>query len=213
MSNNNQMNIWNLSQTVSHMKSVKDLDKRSLFITVHLNDVPNFEALSRIIHNFSKQFLEDNKLPLCKVPGLFSSLDFEGSKKGVVSEKFPHIHALLVFAQQHPEGVINEFIEQLSDFLNQHPLVDTSFKAPVQITRFEDRKAYKRKKKDQIENLIDYCRKNRLSDKRDAKTLVLPYEDIIALDSLSSEKIAKYARHHFDEISSNKNMHDYYSYA
>lgn len=213
MSTNNQMNIWNLSQTISHMKSVKNLDKRSLFITVHLKDALNFEKLTRIIHKFSKQFLEEDKLPLCKAPGLFSSLDFEDSKKGIISEKFPHIHALLVVAQQHPEGVIDEFIKQLSDFLNQHPLVDTSFKTPVEIARFEDRTRYQRKKKDQIENLIDYCRKNRLSDKRDAKTLVLPYEDIIALENLSSNKIANSARNHFDNFNTNKNMQDYYSSA
>lgn len=211
MATNNQMNIWNLSQTISHMKSVKDLDNRSVFITVHLKDVSNFEKLTRIIQSFSKEFCEKEKMPLCKVPGLFSCLDYEDSKKGIINRKFPHIHALLVFAQQYPKGVINEFIKELSDFLNQHPLVNTSFKNPVEITRFEDRKAYKRKKKDQIENLIDYCRKNRLSDKRDAKTLVLPYEDIIELDNLSSDKIAKSARNHFDNFCNNKNMQDYYS--
>lgn len=209
--NNNLMNIWNLSQTIAHMKSVKDLDRRCLFITVHLKDSSAFESLNRTIWEFTKIYFVSDRHALKRNPGLFSSLDFEGSKKGNITQKFPHIHSVLVFAKQTPEGVIDNFIMELSDFLGKHPLVDSSFKTPVLINRFENRTKNNIKKKDQIENLIDYCKKSSLVDKRDTKTVVLPYEDIIGLDNKLSDKIARSARSHFDNFKNTKNMQDYYS--
>lgn len=113
---NKLINMWYLSQTISHMKTVKDLDNRTLFITVHLKDKAAFEQIVRDTHEFIKIFVKQHKLPLCRVPGLFAALDFSESKKGILKHSFPHIHSILVFATQTPEGVINEVITHLSNF-------------------------------------------------------------------------------------------------
>lgn len=211
---NREINNFYLANTIAHMKSVKDLDKRIINICVHLKSEYLFNELNMHMHDFVRSLCARNKLPFNKVPGLLSSLDFEGSRRGIVSDRIPHIHAMLILGELFSDDRVQAIMKELEDYLLKSELVDTSKKAgdAVYICRFYNRKEYKGTG-EQITNIVDYNLKGKLSVQSISEVQIYPYEDIIQKGSEAATKIRRCADKHFDRLNKKDNLQDYFSRA
>jgi len=134
--NNNYYDDWYLSTALSHMKNTSRIDKRCLYLTVHLKDKNTFERFNFELFDFIKSIFSKGKLHLDNYPSFISSLDFEGSKSGIISNKLPHAHILLFFPQENSEGDKRAYIDAISRFLENNNHLDRSVKDCIEI-RYE----------------------------------------------------------------------------
>lgn len=212
---NNDYNTWYLSCSLSHMSNCSNIDKRAFNIILHINDKSCWQSLSCDIHDLLKTLLSKSKkkIPLKYTPSIISSLDFEGSKKGIISNKSPHIHILAVLGQPLAESQLTDVIKKLNEFLIKHPNLNRTFKNPIVIDVFKIKT--NASLRDQYLNIIDYNRKSRLGN--DSEVLVLPYQDIIISDNDLFEKIKKVllerTKSITKDLNDNSQLHKYFSKA
>lgn len=180
----NTLNRWSLARSISHMKSVRDLDKRSLFLTIHLKNKRDFEKFVMAFYKNVRAYLVSvNKVQgipcLNRAPGLFACLDNGGSRQGLVTNSHPHIHAVLIFGKTFNDVVVQQIIQDLEAELLSNKYVDTSYKSPVKITRITNRPGQD-STQEQMENLLSYVRKESLEDERIENSMALPYDEIVS---------------------------------
>jgi len=136
-------------------------------------------------------------------PSLISSLDFEGSKEGVYSTRSPHIHALAVLGRAVSERDFLRIQTLITEYLkNNNFIVSNS----VYITRFTiyDKNKTNKDTTEQLLNVIDYNRKQRLGD--DRNVIVLPYHDIMSEnDNEKNVKLKELLSYKTNKISSEIN--------
>ncbi len=169
---------WYLSTALCHMNNKSRIDKKCLYVTVHLKDKNLFENFNYELFDFLKSLISKGKLHLKNYPSLISCLDFEGSKSGILSNKLPHAHILLFFPQENSEGDKRAYIKEISRFLENNNYLDRSIKDCIQISSFENKAG--EGLHHQMTNVINYSRKARMSDEREV--MVLPYREIIESD-------------------------------
>lgn len=200
---------WYLACGISHMKNKSRIDKRCLYLTAHLKNRHSFEKFNFELFEFLKSIVENKKLPLCRYPSLISSLDFEGSKEGKITDKLPHTHSLIFFPKESAEGVSEDYILRLLDFLNNNIHIDKSFKKSVLLRRFYNNDEMEMH--DQIINCINYNRKARLSDESDF--IILPYMEIVSskYGDVIMEKTCDVAKSTLKIISDPTERHKIYS--
>lgn len=204
---NDYVSPWCISRAICHMKSTKYIDQKCIYLTIHLKDDKDFEKATYSIHEFLKSLFDKKNLPLRKVPGIISSLDYEGSKFGRVSNRSPHIHAVIYLAKQDTVGVI----DMLESFLKGHDLISNSTKNPIKITIFEN--WFGMSLNDQSINIINYNRKARMDDDYYRKNLVLPYDDIIVDQSkkLTIDRLVIKQHKIYNDLTKNLGLQNYYS--
>ncbi|HFF3720371.1 TPA: hypothetical protein ACGCM7_005456 [Klebsiella pneumoniae] len=200
---------WYLACGISHMKNKSRIDKRCLYLTVHLKNRHSFEKFNFELFEFLKSIVEYEKLPLYRYPSLISSLDFEGSKEGQITDKLPHTHSLIFFPKESAEGVSENYISRLSYFLSENKHVDKKVKNCFFMRKFYNDDEFEIH--DQITNVINYNRKSRISDEREL--IVLPYMDVItsSYNEITKNKIVNDANKIINELVDQEKRHKYYS--
>lgn len=202
---------WYLSIAISHMKDKSCIDEKCLYVTFHIENENDFEKINYEIHNYLKNIVKINKLPLGRQPSIISSLDFESSKNGFFSSKAPHIHMLVFFAERSGEAVLTEYEVKIVEFLKNSPGISQKGTSPIQVTKFDNR-GYK-PLNEQLLNVLNYNRKSRLGD--DRKVMVLPYYDIMASNKndLLKDRLEKSAGIVRTNLNDPSKHHFYYSKA
>lgn len=212
MLSNTIYDYWDISCTVSHMKSTKDIDLRSYYVTFHLKSSNDFECIQTRLYDFVKEYKRENytkKTPLELQPGLCSYLDYDGSKDSIVTKNLPHVHAVLITSKIYNLNDRVDFINAVTNFLILDSAIDNNVKNSVQVTRYDRRKGTAAK---DFANVFNYSSKRNSRKNSYTQHNVLPYFDIINVSSNEKLiiKIKNKADIIFNDLKNETNLFNYF---
>ncbi len=147
-----------LSRICAHMINPTEIDKRALWITIHLSDGYN-NVSDNLIWNINNSinyaFRNYTKGDISNRNGLFASYDFAGTRGRNIDHKslsVPHIHALVILNEKVAFNVeISNSIEHIKQSILNNKIIN-QFIDDIKIAEYET-------KDRSLLSYIDYSRK------------------------------------------------------